>query len=606
MPLFTPYTFVPARPVRARTTPSRFRLTYAFELRLYTAEGAALAGSNRVVNLPIAPKRYDVEAAMAHELTPTLGGVSAEEAGFVTQRITVEGTCGIAAKTGWSPGSISGGGIKGGGIFAADGNTIWRELRNLYRIYSQLLRTGTHRPVMLWHDFDRDDHFIVVPTLWKVDRQAEGFRIHFPYQIEMTAVAAADESDIAGEAQIAAAVDNAAAAALGAVNLVTAAALDAEAFVNEVTGLASTLTNTVLGAAQSLATAATGIREGVQDVLAVPYGAVVAWRALVQQWRAALGSDAGFDAWDPTDESASAAIARYSVAASMEDAFDALLGQPAAFGETLSTASTRQSTLERGDGLLTGDEIDATSAEAESDPAVARGLSARVTAGSETRRQSAAGVEPQGPRYLGSRAYVVREADTLQGIAYREIGDTSQWVEIAALNRLRAPYINPWGLPDTVAPGSTILIPVTTAARDVSAQADDSAPVDRSVLGVDLFLGGGGLWEADPATSQDVRIIGGVPNFAQALERIKFRTELGGNPLFPGIGLLAPIGQPNGAGVPEAVALSVRTVALGDSRTAEVVRLEAVDLGDGVQVEIDIVPRGTQATQTLRASGAAS
>jgi len=608
MSFFTPYTYVRAKPVRARVTPSRFRLTYAFELRLYTAEGAPVAGSNRVVNLPIAPRRYEVSAPLAHEITPTLRGVAAHEAGFVMQEITVEGTCGIATKTGWSPGSVSGATIKGGGIFAADGNTIWRELRNLFLIYSQLLQTGTHRPVMVWHDFDRDDHWIVVPTAWEVDRTAAETRVHFPYRIKMTSVASADVGGIPGEAQVVRTVESAVAAAVGAVNLITAAALDAEALVNETTGVVRDSTIAVLGAVQSLGVAAQGIRDGVQDVLAVPYDVVRAWRSLVQTWRAALSLDDEFEAWDPTDDSASIAVARYANAAAMEDAFDALLARPEVFGERLPDAQARNTALERGDRLLTQEEIDLTLAAAEADPAVSTGLTARVTPGSETRRRTldSAPVEA-GDAYIGTRVYTVREGDTLQGIAQREIGDATRWLDIAALNRLRAPYISPWAMPDTVTPGDTILIPVAVDARDVSRQPpqarDDAA---RRLLGIDIYLNDRGTWEADPATAQDLRIIGGIPNFAQALERIKFRTELGANPIWPQIGILAPIGQPNGAGVPEAVALSVRGVALGDRRTAEITRLEVADVGDGVNVEIDIVPLGAQATQTLRAPAAAS
>ena len=607
MAFFTPYTYVPSKPVRARTTPSRFRLTYAFELRLYTAEGALMAGSNRVVNLPLAPTRYDLSSPLAHELTPTLRGVAAHEAGFVMQEITIEGTCGIATKTGWSPGAISGASIKGGGIFAGNGNTIWRELRNLFLIYSQLLDTGTHRPVMIWHDFDRDDHLVVVPTAWEVERTAEATRIHFPYRIKMTSVASADVGGVPGEASVVRLVESGVSAAVGAINLITAVALDAESLVNEATGVVRDSTIAVLGAVQSLGVAAQGIRDGVQDVLAVPWDVVRAWRSLVQTWRAALSLDDEFAAWDPTDESASVAVARYADAAAMEDAFDALLAQPDVFGEVLADAQARDANLERGDRLLTQEEIDATLAASQANPSITRGLTARVTPGSETRRQ----VEGDGPGpepvYIGTRVYTVREGDTLQGIALREIGNTARWLDIAALNRLRAPYISPWSMPDTVSPGDTILIPVTVDARDVSRQrpqAQDDA--DRRLLGVDFYLNGAGAWEADPATSQDLRTIGGVPNFAQALERIKFRTELGQNPIWPQIGILAPIGQPNGAGVPEAVALSVRGVALGDRRTAEVTRLEVTDLGDGASVEIDIVPLGAQATQTLRAPAVAT
>ena len=203
------------------------------------------------------------------------------------------------------------------------------------------------------------------------------------------------------------------------------------------------------------------------------------------------------------------------------------------------------------------------------------------------------GATPRG--YTGSVVYTVVAGDTILGIAQREMGDGNLWPDIAALNNLVAPYITPLGLPGTVRPGASILVPTNGAqpgAPPKPAKLTD-AELAAQVLGIDLKIDEAGTWLVDPASGADYLTIAGVPNYIQALGLIRFRTEVGSNLVFPWLGIFAPIGSPNGPQMPEAIALSIRRAALSDSRTADVGNFQANDEGDTVRVEMDVFPRGT-------------
>lgn len=597
---FTAPAFVAAKPVATRSQPSRWRLTYGVELQLYSNDGTQRVAST-YVNLPINPTRYAPGMRFATEIKPTIGGVSAEEGGIVNFDFTVQGTCGLAPKQGWSPAELKGNSLSGGGIFFADGNTIFRELRRLFLVYDAAIKAGgSVRPRMVWHDWTEDDHWIVIPNAFNFDRDAASTRMHYDYEMEFTYVGVDANPSIPGEAQVVRTVEGLVGNAVGAINLITSFATDAAALITEANGLVTTTTNAVLGAVASLATASAGIRQGIRDTIALPQTVVAAYGRLVQAWKGALGADLDAVGWDPINPAGSIAAARYALAASMETQFDVLLAQPDVFGDTLGDVTGRNAGLFQGDLLLSDTEIAAADAALATNRGPQSSFTARATPGSAQRRGALAtlsagraGATPRG--YTGSVVYTVVAGDTILGIAQREMGDGNLWPDIAALNNLVAPYITPLGLPGTVRPGASILVPTNGAqpgAPPKPAQLTE-AELAAQVLGIDLKIDEAGTWLVDPASGADYLTIAGVPNYIQALGLIRFRTEVGSNLVFPWLGIFAPIGSPNGPQMPEAIALSIRRAALSDSRTADVGNFQVNDEGDTVRVEMDVFPRGT-------------
>lgn len=124
--------------------------------------------------------------------------------------------------------------------------------------------------------------------------------------------------------------------------------------------------------------------------------------------------------------------------------------------------------------------------------------------------------------YQAGRSITVKKNDTLQRIARREGLGVSQWRVLAELNGLEFPYISTTGEPNTVAPGSVLLIPVpatTDTPAITQSFGDTTVPTAQDRLyGVDFkttFNSRGKIdrvWEGN-----DFVKIGGIPNLLQAI-----------------------------------------------------------------------------------------
>lgn len=611
MPLVVPKSVSPFE------RPSRWRLTYAFELQVFTAQGTAVAGRNRVVNLPINPREYEVTEKYAQQVTPTIGGIVTEEGGFSTKDVVVSGTCGLQHKRGWSPGNR----YEPGGLFFADGNTIWRELRALFRLYAALKRNASEALEyrMVWHDFRAGDHWVITPVSFNFNRRRGEDTLTYPYRIAFTATAELESDDtgrgVFGE------INRGFDEVIGTLDEITGYVDDAGAFVDEANILVANTLGNAIAAAGRLGTAAAGLRQGVQDSLALPWRLGVQAQLAVDQWAAAVEdlmipeADAagagqgggvvlpGRAVWDPSSERGDALLAQLEAAQGMGEAVDALLARRDLFSRSWRDLALERRGQAAGEAVLSSAEI----AAAQAAPAAHRGLSSRATAGSAARRGVAerrARQAAASPSYTGQRAYSVRAGDTMLGIAQREIGDLDAWADIADVNALQPPYITPLRLPGTVWVGDVLMLPtVGTGDQDVIPSTGPTLDEDplETLLGTDFLMDDDGEWVVDVGSgSTDVVLVSGLDNFVQGLERIQFRTPLGSNPVFPNVGILLPIGEANGQGVPEAIAVSVRNAAARDPRTAGVGPVLVTDTGDGAVVEITLYPRGTKGGRVFR------
>jgi hypothetical protein len=595
----------------ARNIPSRFNLTYAFELVAVDAAPATVlgalglggAGANRVVNLPMQPNRYEVDEQPAQLITPTVGGVSVEESGFVLRQVTIAGTCGLKPKRGWSAGTPA----AAGDLIYADGNTLWRELRSLFRLYAYFRANPAAAPakyVMAFHDFVNDDHWIVVPTSFRSPREAAAWRLHYPYEIAFTAVADYDNASknffddgILGE------ITGGLAKARALINKITGYVEDARAFVGAVNAAISGAILGTIGAVTNLLAAANDLKNGVRDFINLPKKIAAGIQSLIDQWHQLVEDQEAASPWSPASQVASERLAGLEVAGQMADALDGLLAADV-WQRSWRETSDEQAVLQAGEANLTRAELTAVASRGQlgaTTAAAARALAARATPGSASRLAGPPRRQGRNRRaYTGQRSYIIRGGDTLLSIAAREMGDPDAWMDLRDANALRYPYVTVLRLPGTVAPGDQIMIPTTAAAPGVTGTRgiDGSEPNEDQVLGVDMLLTDEGEWQIDP-TGTDVLKVRGAACYEQDL-RIKLETPLGTNMLYPHVGILTPIGQPNGRGLPQAVALSVRTAVIQDPRTASLGPLVVRDAGDGVAVEITAYPRGSRDGRVLK------
>lgn len=107
--------------------------------------------------------------------------------------------------------------------------------------------------------------------------------------------------------------------------------------------------------------------------------------------------------------------------------------------------------------------------------------------------------------------------DSLKDIAWRELGDVTQWISLIDINGLVYPYIGKHGdaREDRVLyPGDTILVPDDTG--------DPSGLSVDDIYGTDLDLSKGVL----TSEAGDLKLITGTRNMTQALDHV-IRTNLG-------------------------------------------------------------------------------
>lgn len=595
--------------------PSRWRWTYALELQVWSggsaeqsagsaaATGGPTSASNWVVNLPINPESMRVSSPLAHRVTYTAGGVSVDEGGFREQNIVVTGTAGLQAKRGWSVGVLgSDGRPTGGGMVFQDGNHLWRELRQVFRVYSAMVQNPQPGvlPRLIWHDWRNDDHWVVVPTDWDMDRRASQHRMHYPFSFALKAVADADRPTPTLLMQI----QDAAAQIVAVINEVAGYVDDLNSLVREFNVTVQSALLGVIGAARNVVAAADGIKQGIRDTMNIPKVVAESAQRLIDDLVSLLDDDLGNDPWSPTSPTSGAAHARYETVQALGDAMSSVTGQREGWERSWSDENDRQRRQGEGERLLTTEEVSLSSSSGLIDGGVGPGMTSRASPGSSQRRTAQARrstLNPDSPsRYTGQRPYAVRPGDTLPAIAHREMGDASAWYDLATLNGLKYPFISPAKLPGTVWVGEILMVPIPAGSTTISMgngpRLDEQSEID--LMGVDIYMNSLGEWEIDPATD-DLRKASGVDAYMQGLD-VKVRTEIGQNAVWPGLGIMAPIGAPNSTGTADAIALSVRRVVLSDPRTESIEKPTVVDLGDGASVEMTVIPRGARTGRVLR------
>lgn len=180
-------------------------------------------------------------------------------------------------------------------------------------------------------------------------------------------------------------------------------------------------------------------------------------------------------------------------------------------------------------------------------------------------------------------AYRIAETfhgDTMQAIAYRELGDANRWPDLVALNELRPPFIT--NDPDLVVPGVLLagspikilvphpFVPGARSSDDVFLQ--DVALNDR-------------LLEATEAG--DFLMVSGIPNLKQALNHAMV-TERGNLYFHPKYGSMIPkiIGQISSPVAAIMAAEYAKSVVSADERISRVAHATAKATGDKINVEV--------------------
>jgi len=582
--------------------PSRWRLTYCFEIVAMSGGGR---GANRVWNFPVNPSRTFMHTRPAVELVYTNGGVSVHESGFVPRDVRISGSMGLERKAGWALEDTSEHN-PATGIVYRDGNALYDEMHKVFEWYWKTKRSqdAANRWMLVFHDFRRDRHWVIVPTDIESDRETRSHRLHYPYELAFTAIADYDTLEPGGIAGVLAAIRKGIELIQNVIGTVTGWIKDAAALIREIDAAISGLVNAVVNGMNELRNALTDLVQAGRNFLSLPRRTARNYLAALDNLNGELRRGLGLseqagdqgEPWSPTNSSASRLAAFYSSTRQLEAAVNSLLADRNLWAPDMQDARNRRDRLATGEAGLTA---------AETAGEGSLSLAARAMPGSGQRAALRRLERTRArPAYTGVREYVVQRDDSLRRIAVRELGDASLWADIADLNNLRPPYVSRAALPGTVMPGRSILLP--TLDRPVGAVGGESVEdIEIDALGVNWELTDEGEFQPNAARN-GCDLVRGMPCYIQALEKVRFRTRVGDNPVFPDVGILAPVGHKNGAGMVQAVALSVRRACLTDPRTQSVVDLAVNDEGDGVTVEVSVQPRAMSGPVLVTKRGVAA
>lgn len=196
-------------------------------------------------------------------------------------------------------------------------------------------------------------------------------------------------------------------------------------------------------------------------------------------------------------------------------------------------------------------------------------------------------------------AYSMQAGETLQDVAEKTLGNPAAWITIAAYNGFADAYTTPEGAP--LQAGDVVLVPGGSlgGAGVPSLLAGDLYGTD---LALDMDTGdlllseasgvyqdAAGAYSALAETADDLRTVSGAENLKQAV-LLRMLTPRGSVRSLRDYGLLSSPGSTISAAQVAQVAADVREQMLQDPRIADVVDIAVIDDGDGLGIDMTIVP----------------
>lgn len=527
--------------------------------------------------LVLNPTVYRKTFPFSAELTATQeGGVFVEEQGIIISELRIE------AHTGFRPTLNRGDTASPKSAVPLSGQAHFTRLERLcFERYSELKKDPEVGPRtrMEWHNFKDNEHFVVVPVSFGVNRSVGGLgRVAYPYEIALKVLGRVDaippppsEDDFV----IKNIVDAFAAIERGAAQL--------EAGFSDLQGILDDVQNAVvddaLAEVDRVLLATRGFLTGVTDTIAIPYDAIRTTQARLDE------------AVSIVDQAANIPADATQILRDTDDALDNLGTYPDKFKEPFPQAARRFIDLTRGPGNSSTADLEAAAATTITQPLALRDSGLRP--GDLVRVQGGVFSGARAiPEYEGFREQVVALEDTLPKLAARHLDDARRWIDIAIANQLKAPYISEEGLPGTLRPGATILIP-TRARGGTTGEIRSVEAGQEAVLGRDLEFAFDNQGRADlvidvAGGSTDFKTVAGARNMKQAVLFI-LSTEKGQDTLYVNLGTSRIVGQ---RGTLERVIesqLRISEAILADPR---VIRVNGVDfsfIDDVFEVELDVV-----------------
>jgi len=185
----------------------------------------------------------------------------------------------------------------------------------------------------------------------------------------------------------------------------------------------------------------------------------------------------------------------------------------------------------------------------------------------------------------GYRYAPTRRGDTLQRVAFRELGDASNWAQLAWFNNLLPPYITDdeaLAGPRVLLSGQSIKIPSATNESEPTVSTADN------VLLTDCALTGGKLTVDE---SGDLTLVSGRDNLKQAINH-RVRTDMGELIYHPGYGckLQRRKGRKNNAVVVLLGRMDIQESLKQETRLKSINSITVTAEGDVLSVQANVTP----------------
>lgn len=587
--------------------------------------------------LPINPQSFTYTLPFSAELTPLQeGGVVKEESGIVIGEMSIEGTTGFKLRTlrdtsvGPGDGEFTGDLTKGtisptSTLDAISGQyAFWRLANRCFDGYSALVKDPkTSAETSMELHITKDElHLEVVPREFVLRRDASRNRVTYSYSIRLSVVGAAKARYFPSpDEPLFTRLKNTILRIRENMQRIAAAVDDVTAVLDEVSRAVSSVAG-IISDIKQVIDAHNDLLEGTKRFLSTPRSfmvnladqiesvaeladAVESWPADVAQSFRSMADDmdslivAGTKYHKPPWEDK---VSVYEKRAASGD--PSLARTTYASGGAVPDGTTSSSGALPGSGT-TGQRVASVFSTGTSKPGDAR----RALLVKPAARLNA-------QEYKGFREIVVGSGDTLEGIAAKRLGNPNKWLELAILNDLKPPFISNNRIPNTLQPGSKIVVPITTPTVPpdtiTAALVAVGDSQSEAYLGTDFELvqtlrpdgrpSGQYAWAIDTAHgSTDVRKISGIKNYSQALE-MRFRTEEGFNILYPSIGLPRLVGQKNFQERLSDANFAARTQLLADKRTDRLAGFRFRVDNDKVYIDADVVPVGFNSSRVISRS----
>ena len=584
--------------------------TYAFELfATMPTRGAekGILSPSSIHYFGLNPQQINFSDYSAGTSTYTAGGVVIEGGAQFLRQYTISGRSGVARRRGYSAGQIpSENGANSPARITTDGHRLFREMHKFFQYYSEI--KGDPSVSFAWsmafHDFINDDHYIINPRQFNVDRRAGG---DYSYQITFDALVERDAAILSILGQIGPFADK----------WITVASTTAGAFTglaNDLMDAGSEIGGMIEQGTKTLSLVANEIKRTEMRVRGIPQAMSDFASRVNADWESAkealksLGADKtdieqmnriGANISDETGGRASAQmLQRQGQRAAGNNSADirevSVVEQRLALRHGVSTPQAiddnydpRQNSrlLRLRRMSLIAENIALANAESSARQQLL--ISAERSKTDKSTLAGALGSRTDLPDFSSypTTTITVLRGDTLSSVALRAVGDRRAGAYIAKINGLRYPYISEAGEPGTVQYSTQIIVPQFGGRRSNVLYGDRRATEDKRLYGQDLRL----TIEGDLISSgdkTDLAVISGVENLKQAFEIIKLRTKLGSNAIFPGIGYPDLIGAESSGDNIAAAIIGARQCALADPRINSVTIEQAQDVGDGVIVAL--------------------